>query len=161
MALTLTRDNVLARFGGGGFRSGAGSMIRSASSMLKHDLNPLVRSGAISLSAFTFGVIQGKYHAQRGLSMAGVPVDLLAAATFHTVALFGFARNYAPLLQAVGDGALATFLSTTGYKVGQRWTGGIKGFLSATGEAIMGEDKPISGGSSLADAELKNLVRGE
>jgi hypothetical protein len=161
MALTLTRDNVLARFGGGGFRSAGSSMIRSASSMLKHELNPAVRTGAIALSAFGFGVIQGKYQKQGGLVLAGVPVDLLAGATFHVVALFGFARNYAPLMHALGDGALATFLSTTGYSVGQRWSKGAS-FVSAVHGAVMGsEDKPVSGGSSLADAELKNLVRGE
>jgi len=161
MALTLTRYNVLARSGFGGFRSGAGSMIRSASSMLKHELNPAVRTGAIALSAFSFGVIQGKYQKQGGLTVVGLPVGLLSGATFHVVALFGFARNYAPLLHALGDGALATFLSTTGYRVGERWGGGTKGFLSAVHGAIMGEEKPVSGGSSLADAELKNLVRGE
>jgi hypothetical protein len=130
--------------------------------MLKHELNPIVRTGAISLSSFAFGVIQGKYHRQAGLTLAGVPVDLLSGLTFHGVALFSFARNYAPLLQALGDGALATFLSTTGYKVGQRWGSGSQSFLSAVHGAFVGEEtKPVSGGSSLADGELKNLVRGE
>ena len=160
MALTLTRDNVLARFGGGGFHSSAGSMIRSASSMLKYELNPLVRTGAISLSSFAFGVIQGKYHPQKGLSLGGIPVDLLGGLVFHGMALFGFARNYAPLLQALGDGALATFLATTGYRVGERWGSGAKGFLPAVMGAFVGEEKPVSGGSSIADEELRKLARG-
>ena len=158
MALTLTRDNVLARYGG--FHSGASSLIHGAGSMLRHELNPAVRTGAISLSAFTFGVIQGKYQKQGGLTLAGLPVDMLSGAAFHLAALFGFARNYAPLLHALGDGALATFLATTGYRVGERWGGGAKGFLPAVMGAFVGEDKPVSGGSSIADEELRKLARG-
>jgi hypothetical protein len=166
MALQLTRDNVLARFGG--YRSGATSLIHGASAMLKHELHPAVRTGAISLSAFTFGVIQGKYQPDGGCTLAGLPVDMLSGLVFHTVSLFGFARNYSSLLHAFGDGALATFLATTGYRVGERWGKGKQGFLPAMyhsfkGEkaGLMGEDKPVSGGSSIADNELKNLVRGE
>ena len=160
MALMLTRDNVLAKFGG--YRSGATSLIHGASAMLRHELNPAVRTGAISLSAFTFGVIQGKYQKQGGLTLAGLPVDMLSGAAFHVVALFGFARNYAPLLHAFGDGALATFLATTGYRVGERLGSGSKGFIPAMMGAFVGDaDKPVSGGSSIADTELKNLVRGE
>lgn len=160
MALTLTRDNVLARFGGGGFRSGASSLIHGAGAMLRHELNPAVRTGAISLSAFTFGVIQGKYQRQGGAVLANLPVDMLSGAAFHVVALFGFARNYAPLLHAFGDGALATFLATTGYRVGERWGSGKQGFLPAVVGAFSGEDKPVSGGSSIADEELRKLARG-
>jgi len=159
MALQLTRDNVLARFGGG-FHSGARGLIHGAGTMIRHELNPAVRTGAISLSAFTFGVIQGKYQKQGGLTLAGLPVDMLSGAALHVVALFGFSRNYAPLLHAFGDGALATFLATTGYRVGERWGSGSKGFLPAMMGAFVGEEKPVSGGSSIADNELKNLVRG-
>ena len=158
MALQLTRDNVLARYGSRPF--GASSLIHGASSMLRHELNPAVRTGAISLSAFTFGVIQGKYQKQGGLTLAGLPVDMLSGAAFHVVALFGFARNYSGLLHAFGDGALATFLATTGYRVGERWGSGSKGFIPAMMGAFVGEEKPVSGGSSLADEELRKLARG-
>ena len=127
--------------------------------MLRHELNPAVRTGAIALSAFAFGVIQGKYQKQGGLTLAGLPVDMLSGAAFHVVALFGFARNYAPLLHAFGDGALATFLATTGYRVGERWGSGARGFLPAMMGAFVGErDKPVSGGSSIADDELQSLA---
>jgi hypothetical protein len=158
MALMLTRDNVLARFGS--HRGGATSLIRSASAALRHELHPAMRTGAVTLSAFTFGVIQGKYQKQGGLVLGGLPVDLLSGATLHVVALFGFARDYSSLLHALGDGALATFLATTGYRVGERWGSGTK-FLSAVSGAFVGEDdKPVSGGSSVADEELRRLARG-
>ena len=158
MALTLTRDNMLARFGG--YRSGASSLIHSATSALRHELNPAMRTGAISLSAFTFGVLQGKYQKQGGLTIAGLPVDMLSGAAFHVVALFGFARDYSPFLQAVGDGALATFLTITGYRVGERWAGGTKFLSAVTGAFVGADDKPVSGGSSVADEELRRLARG-
>jgi len=162
MALMLTRDNVLARFGG--YRGGASGLIHGASSMIRGELSAPVRSGVITLTAFSFGIIQGKFHDQKGLVAYGVPVDALAGAVFHAAALFGFARNHASLLHALGDGALAAFLATTGYKIGQRWGEGTKGFLPAVRDtlhgAFVGEDKPVSGGSSITDDELKNLVRG-
>jgi hypothetical protein len=158
MALDLTRSNVLARFGG--YRGTASSLIHGAGRMIRNELHPAVRTGAISLSSFAFGVIQGKFQPKGGAVWGGVPVDLLAAATFHTVALFGFSRNYAPVLRAFGDGALATFLTISGYRVGERWGSGTKGFVPAMLGAFVGEDKPVSGGSSIADEELRKLTRG-
>jgi hypothetical protein len=128
--------------------------------MIRGELSAPVRSGAIALSAFSFGVIQGKFQKQGGAVLWGLPIDGLAGAVFHAAALFGFARNHASLLHALGDGALATFLATTGYRVGERWSSGTKGFLPSALGAFVGEDKPVSGGSSIADDELKNLVRG-
>lgn len=158
MPLMLTKDNVISRFGG--YRGGAHSLIHGASSMIRGELSAPVRSGAIALSAFSFGVIQGKFQKQGGAVLWGLPIDGLAGAVFHAAALFGFARNHASLLHAFGDGALATFLATTGYRVGERWGSGTKGFLPSVLGAFVGEDKPVSGGSSIADDELKNLVRG-
>jgi hypothetical protein len=127
--------------------------------MIRGELSTPVRSGAIALSAFSFGVIQGKYQRKGGAVLWNLPVDGLAAAAFHAAALFGFSRNHASLLHALGDGALATFLATTGYRVGERWGSGTAGFLPSVLGAFVGEDKPVSGGSSIADDELKNLVR--
>jgi hypothetical protein len=157
MALTLNRDNVLARFGG--YRQGATSLIRSAGSALRNELNPAVRTGVVSLSAFGFGVLQGKYQKVGGATWGSLPIDLLAGAVFHTAALFGFARNYSPLLHALGDGALATFLTISGYKVGQRWGEG-QSLLTSVKGAFVGEDKPVSGGSSMVDEQLSKLARG-
>jgi len=157
MALTLTRDNVLSRIGG--YRAGASHLISGAGAMLRREIKA-VRTAEIALSSFAFGVIQGKFQKQGGLTLAGLPVDLLSGAAFHVVALFGFARPWSHHLHAFGDGALATYLATTGYRVGERWGGGV-GLVSSIKGAFVGEDKPVSGGASIADDELRNLVRGE
>ena len=161
MALDLTRSSVLSRIGG--YRGGASHLIHGAGSMLRQEIKA-VSTAEIALSSFTFGVIQGRFQKQGGLTLAGLPVDLLSGAAFHVVALFGFARPYAHHLKAIGTGALASYLSTTGYRVGERWGSGAMGFLPAVASAckgsFVGEEKPVSGGSSMADDELKKLVQG-
>lgn len=155
--LTLTRDNVLR--GIGGYRAGARSLLYGAGAALRQETK-MVSTAEIALSAFTFGIIQGRFQKQGGLTLAGLPVDLLSGAAFHVVALLGFARPYAHHLRAIGTGALATYLATTGYRVGERWGSGAKGFLPAVMGAFVGDSDPVTGGGSLADQEVRNMVRG-
>jgi hypothetical protein len=117
-----------------------------------------VRTSEVALSSFSFGVLQGKFKAQGGLTLFGLPVDLLCGTAFHVVGLLGFARPYAHHLHAFGDGALASFFCTTGYRVGERWASSgsiIKGLSGMLGDA------PVTGGATLADRTLSSLVRGD
>lgn len=162
MALELTRRGILS--GIGGYRGAAHSMVHGAGSMLRSEIK-LVSYAEIGLSSFAFGVIQGRYQKQGGAVFWGLPVDLLSGAAFHLLALLGVARPYKHHLQAIGTGAIATYLATTGYRVGERWGAGGK-FLASVKGAFVGEEQPVSGGSSLAgasaaDQELKKLVQGE
>jgi len=164
MALELTRHGILS--GIGGYRGAAHSMVHGAGSMLRQHVL-FVSTMEIGLSSFMFGVIQGRYQKQGGAVFWGLPVDLMAGAGFHLLALLGIARPYKHHLQSIGTGALATYLATTGYRVGERWGAGSK-FLTAVTGAFVGEDKPVSGGSALAgdtksaaDVELKKLIQGE
>lgn len=157
MALMLTREGIMSRMGG--YRAGARGLLRSADSTLRSELRS-VRSSEIALSSFTFGVLQGRFKAKGGLTFFALPVDLLAGATFHILGLFGFTRPYAHHLHAFGDGALASFFTTTGYRVGERWAAGgsfVRGMSGIFGDA----EKPIAGGASIADKELASLVRAE
>jgi hypothetical protein len=142
----------MSRLGGGGF--GARSLLRQADGIIDKS----VRAAEVSLSAFTFGLIQGRFKAQGGLTI-GLPVDLLAGITMHSLSLFGFARPYAQHLHAVGDGALASFFTTTGYRVGERWGRG-SGFFKSLSSGVFGDvGKEPAGGATLADQELANLIR--
>ncbi len=58
MALMLTRAGVMSRLGG--FRSGARGLISRTDAGLRKE-HRLIRSGTVSLSAFGFGMLQGKY----------------------------------------------------------------------------------------------------
>jgi len=157
MALMLTRDGIMSRMGG--YRAGARGLLRSADSTLRREL-PMVRTSEIALSSFTFGVLQGRFKAKGGLTFFALPVDLLAGATMHILGLFPFTRPYAHHLHALGDGALASFFTTTGYRVGERWGEG-KGFVKSLTGIFGDEEKQVAGGSSIADKELASLVRAE
>jgi hypothetical protein len=141
-----------------GYRSGARGLLRGADSALRRDVR-VVRTSEVALSSFTFGLLQGRYKDKGGAVLLGLPIDLLAGASFHIFALLPWARGYAHHLHAFGDGALASFFTTTGYRVGERWA---RGGSFRTGLAGMfgdGADQPVSGGSSIADKELESLVR--
>ena len=156
MPLMLTRDSIMSRMGG--YRAGARGLLRNADAYARRDLR-VTRSAEVSLSAFTFGVLQGRWKDKGGLTAFALPVDLLAGATFHIIGLFPFARPYAHHLHNLGDGALASFFTTTGYRVGERW--GKSGSLRAGISGIFGDaaDKPVAGGASIADQELASLVK--
>ena len=156
--LRLTSGGIMSRLGmGGGL--GARGLLRRADGLLTRELRG-VRSSEVAMSAFAFGVMQGRFKAQGGLTLFALPVDLLAGATFHVLGLLGFARPYAHHLHAVGDGALASFFTTTGYRVGERWAAG-GGLVRSLGGMFgdVGAAREPAGGSSLADKELASLVR--
>jgi hypothetical protein len=140
----------------GAYGFGARGLLGSADRYLTRELKS-VRSSEIALSSFTFGLLQGRFKAQGGLTVFALPVDLLAGATFHVLGLFDFARPYAHHLHAFGDGALASFFTTTGYRVGERWASG--GSLMHGLSGMFGDVKEPAGGSAIADKELANLVR--
>jgi hypothetical protein len=134
---------------------GARGLLRGADRFLSKELKS-VRSATVSLSAFTFGLIQGKFKPQGGLTLMGLPVDLLAGAACHAFGMFS--RNYSQHLHAVGDGALASFFTTTGYRVGERWGAGgslMRGLTGMFGD--VGAEP--AGGGTLADQQLSNMVR--
>lgn len=156
MALMLTRHSLHGALGS--YRHGARSLLHRTDSALRKD-SRLARTGVVSLSAFGFGLLQGKYKDKGGAVILGsLPVDLFAGAAFHVLGLLPFARPYAHQLSALGDGALASFFTTTGYRVGERW--GKSGSFTSGLAGMLGDvAKPVSGGSAIADKELASLVR--
>lgn len=154
--LSLTSSNIRSSLGNYGY--GARGLLRHADSFLSKEVK-IVRSAEVAISSFAFGVLQGRFKSSGGLTLI-LPVDLLAGAAFHVMALFPFARGYAHHLRAVGDGALASFFTTTGYRVGERWAAGgsfMKGMSGMFGDV----GKEPSGGGSIADKELAKLVRAD
>lgn len=156
MALMLTRSGLLDRLHS--HRHGARHLLHRTDTALRKDLR-LVRTSEVALSSFAFGLVQGKYKDKGGAVLAGLPVDLLAGAAFHVIGLIPFAKPYQHHLAAIGDGALASFFTTTGYRVGERWAKG--GSFSSGIAGLFGDTaaKPVTGGSSIADQELAGLVR--
>lgn len=150
----LTSGGIRSSFGG----LGASGLLRRTDALLSRELKS-VRSSEVALSSFTFGLLQGRFKAQGGLTVFALPVDLLAGATLHVLGLFNFARGYTHHLHAFGDGALASFFTTTGYRVGERWASG-GGLVRSLGGMFGDVGKEPAGGSTIADAELAKLVKG-
>ena len=161
LMLRLSSGSVMSRFGG--YRDGARGLLRHADTALSRDPEwrkfKFVSSAEAGISAFTFGVLQGKFKASGGLTAFGLPVDLLSGLGLHIFGLFNFAQPYAHHLHAVGDGALASFFTTTGYRVGERWAS--SGSLTKGMAGMLGDAKAPAGGSTIADKELASLVRAE
>jgi hypothetical protein len=143
--LHLTQSDIIR------FKHQAESMKNRASAALakadKH-VDMLVRTSEVAVSAFAFGVLQGKFKASGGVTLRGVPIDLIAGVVAHVGGLAMDGKS-APHLHAIGDGALASFFTTLGRGVGASWGTGVAG-------AIEGEGK--TGGSSIADEELARMV---
>jgi len=100
----------------------------------------LVSSAEVSGSAFALGLVQGRYGP---VSVAGVPVDLAAAAGLHLAGFLGLAGRSSAHLHAFGDGALASFFFTLGRGTGAKWKAGAP--------AVKGDER-------LTDADLAALT---
>jgi hypothetical protein len=147
MALHLTQSDIIR------FKHQAEAMKNRAKAALeKADgaVDTLIRSSEVAVSAFAFGVLQGKFKKQGGVTLLGIPVDLLSGVGFHVLGLAGVGGRNAHHLHAFGDGALASYFTTLGRGVGASWGGGVAG-------AIEG-DRAVTGGGSLADEELARMV---
>ena len=122
MPLTLTRDSILRNLQN---RSGAMSHLTNPESTFS-------RAGETSLSAFGFGVMQGRAKKIGGLTAFAVPLDAVIGASLHVVGGTNwFGRTTSSHLHNIGDGALASAFATAGYRMGETWkeTGSIKSGL--------------------------------
>lgn len=74
-----------------------------------------LRTAEVGGAAFGMGVVKGRFG---NIEVVGVPIDLVAASGLHLLGFFGGDR-YADHLHALGDGALASYLTTLGTGVGR------------------------------------------
>ena len=78
----------------------------------------IVRTVEVSAAGFALGLVKGKWGA--GISVWGVPVDLIAGVGLHALGYLGVAGKAQDHLHAFGDGALAVWFSGLGAGVGAR-----------------------------------------
>ncbi len=111
-------------------------------------MDAVINTAEVGAAAFACGLVQGKWP---GKNLWGVPYDLVAGLTLHVLGFAGVGgAKYARHMHSFGDGALASFLVTTGRDVGAR--------LDTLMSGVSGMDG-VSGGASLADEELARMVR--
>ena len=115
-----------------------------------------VETVEIGAASFGMGVLMGK---TGGVSVVGVPVDLLAGLGLNLLGYVGVGGKYVDHLHNLGNGSLAHYLGAVGNKVGQNWgkpvgqqgalpTTGVKGSLGGAGNV----------GAGISDAELASLI---
>lgn len=73
-----------------------------------------LRTAEVGGAAFGMGVVKGRFGS---IELVGVPIDLIASSGLHLLGFFG-GDKYADHLHALGDGALASYLTTLGAGVG-------------------------------------------
>jgi hypothetical protein len=119
---------------------------RAVQDRAKEAVSKVVTTSEVSAAAFLLGLSQGKWGS---IVVIGVPVDLLAGLGLHLAGFAGVAGGQSSHLHAFGDGALASFFSGLGFKVGQSMK---------TGTTSRGDMAGVTGGASLADDELARMV---
>jgi hypothetical protein len=118
-------------------------------------VSTVITTTEVGASSFLFGLVQGKFE---GISLIGVPIDLLSGLALHIAAFAGLGGANAHHLHAFGDGALASYLNGLGRQVG-------KSIQTPDDKARAARDRATrsggdTGGASLADEELARMVRG-
>lgn len=106
----------------------------------------VIRTAEIGITAFGLSVIQGK---TGGIEIVGVPLDLGIGVAAHVAAFMGFGGRFSQHLHNFGDGALANYLGTMGFKVGAAWKAKSLGAPSGT-RGRLGDG---ARGQSLTDEE--------
>lgn len=115
----------------------------------------VVNTSEVSASAFLFGLAQGKFG---GISLVGVPVDLLAGLGLHILGFAGIGGKNANHLHAFADGALASFFTGLGRQVGVTIQTPADKERIAQSAGMAGEIGGVTGGAALADEELARMV---
>ena len=116
----------------------------------------VVRTAEVGGSAFGFGLLQGRLPEAKQKVM-GVDIGLGSAVLLHVFGFAGIGGDYAGHLHAIGDGALASFLTKQGILMGAR----MAKEAQLKGPKVQGElgDNGIEG-QDLSDDELADLSRG-
>jgi hypothetical protein len=78
----------------------------------------IVRTAEVGGTAFAVGILNGK---TGGVEVMGVPLELGAGVALNILSYMGAAGKMSDHLGNVGDGALASFATMEGVKIGLEW----------------------------------------
>ena len=113
----------------------------------------VVRTAEVGGAAFGFGLLQGRLPEKRQKVM-GVDIGLGSAALLHVMAFAGIGGDYSGHLHAIGDGALAAFLTKQGILYGAKLAKE-KGLADEARFRVLGENGVE--GAGLTDEELAEI----
>jgi len=115
----------------------------------------VITTSEVSAASFLFGLAQGKFG---GISLVGVPIDLLGGLGLHILAFAGIGGKNAHHLHAFGDGALASFFNGLGRQVGVTIQTPADRARITKVSGVAGDLSGMTGGAALADEELARMV---
>jgi hypothetical protein len=78
----------------------------------------IIRTAEVGGTAFAIGVLNGK---TGGVEIMGVPLELGAGVALNVLSYMGAAGKMSDHLGNVGDGALSSFATMEGVKIGLQW----------------------------------------
>jgi hypothetical protein len=78
----------------------------------------VIRTAEVSGTAFGIGVLNGK---TGGVEIMGVPLELSAGIVLNVLSYMGAAGKMSDHVGNIGDGALASFATMEGVKIGLQW----------------------------------------
>lgn len=113
-----------------------------------------VRMVEIGGAAFAWGVAKGK---TGGIDFLGVPLDLWAGLGLNALGFVGVGGHYGDHLHNLGNGSLASFMTTLGAQIGDDWRlkgGGQKKIDKAGVKGRLDGHR----GQSITDEQLADLV---
>jgi len=115
----------------------------------------------VNASAFTAGVIQGRFN---GYKLGGmVPIEVLVGAGFELAGILDAGGDgVSHQMTNIGHGFLAAWSSSVGWNVGRKWAtgqnpGGLKGIEDGIKELLQGDDGTKDEGGGATSAE--DLIR--
>ena len=91
----------------------ARASIKRAKEHANEAVERVVQTVEVGSTAFGFGIINGRFN---GVEVLGVPLDALTGFGLHALGFFGVAPQH---LHNFGDGAMASYLTTTGAGIGR------------------------------------------
>lgn len=115
----------------------------------------VIRTAEVGGTAFAIGVLNGK---TGGVEIMGVPLELGAGIALNVLSYMGAAGKMSDHVGNVGDGALASFATMEGVKIGLQWaqkSGGGQGALPSGAAPSL---PPASAGVGLTPAEVAASV---
>ena len=93
----------------------AQSAARRLKDKAEEQIGYVVQTMEVGLSAFGFGVLNGRYG---GAEIFGMPADLATAVGLHVVGFLGLGGRFGEHIHNFADGAFASFVTTLGRGVG-------------------------------------------
>ena len=153
MALGVSQNDIIK------FKSQVDRMTAKAKAVMqKADkaVATVVTTSEVSAASFLFGLVKGKFG---GISLVGVPIDLLGGLGLHILGFAGIAGASTPHVHAFGDGALASFFNALGSDVGVTIrTPADEARIAKQKSGVKGDLSGLTGGAALADEELARMV---